>query len=64
MQFAKPFCTFVYGHEHTCNAENIIRTVRSETEVKREQSVRIDGVCEDGSRHLEAIPGHGQYNDR
>ena len=22
------------------------------------------GVGEDGSRHLEAIPGHGQQNDR
>ena len=63
IRFTKPFCTFVYRHEHARNAENVIRTVRSETEVEREQLVRIDGVGEDGSRHLEAIPSHGQQND-
>jgi hypothetical protein len=34
IQFAEPFCAFVYRHERTGNAENVIRTVRSETKVE------------------------------
>ena len=64
VHFAEPFHAFFYRHAHARNAKNVIRTVRSETEVEREQLVRIHGVSEDSSRHLEAIPRHGQQNDR
>ena len=52
-------CTVrVYRHEHARNAENVIRTMKPETEGEREQLVCIHGVGEDCSRHLGPVPGH------
>ena len=64
IQCTKPIRALVYRHEYTCNAEDIIRTVRSKAEVKQEQPVHIYRVGEDGGRYLETIPRQGQKNDR